>query len=46
MAKKEIVSQEAAFTRCVDFLVQMIEKYGAEVQIEIENENIKENKVA
>ncbi len=46
MAKKEIVSQEAAFTRCVDFLVQMIEKYGAEVLAEIENESGKENKVA
>ena len=25
--------EEAAFERCMDFLAQMIEKYGAEVEI-------------
>ena len=26
-------TEEAAFERCMDFLSQMIEKYGAEVEI-------------
>ena len=37
VANKEKVAQEAAFNRCVDFLVQMIEKYGHEVLAEIES---------
>lgn len=37
VADKEKAAQEAAFNRCVDFLVQMIEKYGHEVLAEIES---------
>ena len=38
----EKLAQEAAFNRCVDFLVQMIEKYGHEVLAEIESSEGKE----
>ena len=42
VADNEKVVQEAAFNRCVDFLVQMIEKYGHEVLAEIESSEGKE----
>lgn len=42
VADNEKLSQEAAFNRCVDFLVQMIEKYGHEVLAEIESSEGKE----
>ena len=42
VADNEKLAQEAAFNRCVDFLVQMIEKYGHEVLAEIESSEGKE----
>lgn len=42
VADNEKAAQEAAFNRCVDFLVQMIEKYGHEVLAEIESSEGKE----
>ena len=39
MIDKEKISKEAAFNRCIVFMVQMIEKYGYEVQEEIKKDN-------
>ncbi len=41
MVSKETLSKDtAAFSRCIDFLVHMIEKYGYEVQEEINKKEI------
>lgn len=42
VADNEKLEQDAAFNRCVDFLVHMIEKYGHEVLAEIESSEGKE----
>ena len=40
------MQQNIEFERCIDFLVRMMDKYGAEVLRELEEEKNKEEKEA
>lgn len=42
--KNEKLSEDAAFIRCIDFMVKMIEKYGAE-ENNTYNKDLEEDKV-